>query len=144
MSSHFSSNTRRRNSPSWCKPGMFPKIPAYVDDRPAAMNAFARWYDPLGTDQLDLTEVIRLTRSTTFNGWTGVSAETGYNLKIEIREYPNRTTYDLNLYARLGQIHVDDMTWIHEQPLQEPRFDTRLRIKTWTPNLHYAQLRVLG
>lgn len=111
MSSIFATSTGKRNTPSWCKAGMYTGIDPMVDGRPANLNAYARWtgYDSAGP--YNIIETIRLTRNSADNGWYGTSWISGDNLAIDVMDTASETLVDVHLTRRRDTQEMETATW---------------------------------
>ena len=118
MSSIFATSTGKRNTPSWCKAGMYPGINSMVDGRPKTATAYARWtgYDSGGP--YNVIETILMRRNATDNGWYGASWTTGDNLAIDVMDTATPTLVDVHLTRRLNTIDLATVTW----PLTQTTF----------------------
>jgi hypothetical protein len=144
MTSHFSTGTRRRRSPPWCKPGMYTTVPPHVDAKPTTLNAFAAWRDFFGSDQFDLAESLHLRRTDAFDGWQARTFTTPYWLELQVHDTPDPHTFNLELYVKASWGTIHDHRWIHHQADPAARWDTQLLSRIWIPHVNYAHLIVLG
>lgn len=144
MTSLFATGVKRRNSPAWCKKGMYPKILPVVDGLPAALTAYARWHELSSGREAYLIETFQLHRVTGSETWYGDSYQYGSNLAVLVDQVPTTETYHLTLYLRLDQLDLDNVTWpAVEIPTPEP-WDTGLLTHVITPSIDFRQLRILS
>lgn len=111
MSSIFATSTGKRNTPSWCKAGMFTGIAPTVNGLPATATAYARWtgYDSSGP--YNIIETILLRRNAADNGWYGASWTTGDNLAIDVMDTASETLVTIHLTRRLDTLELATITW---------------------------------
>lgn len=124
MSSKFATSTGKRNTPSWCKAGMYPGIDPTVNDQPKTATAFARWtgYDSSGP--YNIIETILLRRNATDNGWYGASWNTGDNLAIDVMDTASPTIVDVHLTRRLDTLELATITWLQIPTTFRPPWGT--------------------
>lgn len=124
MGSVLSTGTKRRQSPSWCKKGMWGGIPLLIAGLPATLVCYANWYQKLYGVHVHVTETITLTLNPDTKDWEGASSNEGENLYVSICSLEEADHYDVELTLRQGTDLVDSHTW-HNVTIPPGRpFDT--------------------
>lgn len=144
MSSLFSIGAVRRQSPAWCKKGMYPKTLSSIDGYPSGLQAYAQWHEISSGRQVIRLETFRLTRIPGQPEWLGVSADVDYNLHLYLAQTAPPATYSITLSLRLGQEIVDSIEWSPVAIPQPEPWDTGTLLKTITPRTDYRKLRILS
>lgn len=144
MSSHFSTSTTRRSSPSYCKKGKWEDIDSFRYDRPIGVNVYLKWYDAIGTDFIDFTESLHAVRNATNDGYVAWSSATHPRIGVEIDDLPDLDRYDVT-------IHVDLYGWIMYSHTFEdvdvtprPPWGTLLLSHTWIHHERFIETRLLA
>lgn len=116
MSPQFSQGKAAIKKPAICiKPSK--NLPAaYVLDQPTELRSAAWWYD--SGIPIAIAESFQLVTDAGVPGWTGASAQTGWNLQLTIKILPAQDLYDFLLNLRDGPAIIDDDSWhnIHVPP----------------------------
>jgi hypothetical protein len=123
---------------------MFTGISPMTPNGPSSLNALSRYaYEGTAID-VDLMDTMHLARNPTDSGWYGETGETGYHLTLEIPDaaWPAPHLLTLTLYD--DATPIDLHTFQYLRIADTPRWDTDYLIKIWTPNKHFAFLRVMG
>ncbi len=111
MTSHFATGTSRRNSPAWCKKGMFSGIDPTINGRPATATAYAQWTGVDSGGSYSVIESFQLRRNDAGNGWSGHSSTTGSNLSIEILDTADPNFVDVHLHLRIDTALRNSIQW---------------------------------
>lgn len=144
MSSHFSTSTSRRKSPSYCLKGRWENVDSMVDGRPIGINVYVKWFDSIGTDLIDFTETLHARRNATNDGYTAWSAETYPRIGIEIDDSPDRGIYDVTVHVDLFGWIMYSHTFENVSILDRQPWGTLLLAKTWTAHQSYLETRLLA
>lgn len=144
MSSHFATATTRRNSPSWCKPGMFTGIVPTVDGKPATVSAYARWTGDYYGIPFDVIETFALRRNQANNGWAGESASSGKRVTIDCLDtaLPDQVDVTLNLYD--DDSPYDSFTWRSESNTVRPPWGTKPLNRVNPPEKQLVEVLLLA
>lgn len=144
MSSLFATGVKRRQSPAWCKKGMYPKISGQIDGRPALLNAYANWNELSSGRELYLIQTFNLSKVPSAVEWYGSFSSVGPNLSLRVTGSPTSDTYLIILCLRQDQHTIDTVHWpAVEIPLPEP-WDTSWLEKIVTPHIDFRRIRILS
>lgn len=144
MSSLFATGVKRRQSPSWCKKGMYPKIGGQIDGRPAALNAYANWNELSSARQIHLVQTFDLRKVAGQVEWYGSFLDVGANLSLKVTGSPTSDIYTITLCLRQDQVTIDTHVWpTVEIPLPEP-WDTAWLEHVETPHTDFRRIRILS
>lgn len=144
MSSKYSIGTARRNTPSWCFPGMFPRKEGFVAARPTAIHCFARWKDFSLGATIDVIETFSLQRNDANNGWSGGSGTSGPNLQVEVLDLAASRHYDLHLTYRTDTTYLDDVSWHDVEVPHKIPWTTGVLEHVWIPSTTFDQLLLMA
>lgn len=144
MGTKFAANSKRRNSPAWCKKGMFTGITPEVDGKPVVLAAYARWSGTLYTVSFDVIDTLRLRRNGAGNGWEGETAPTGDRLKMEVLDTPNPQIVHVHLSLFRDNNYWDDFTWHNVTTQAHKPWGTFLQLELAPPGRATLQAQVLA
>lgn len=97
MSSKYLPSVTPRNTPPWCKPGLFPPIPPIVAGVPQYLVAFLVWKDPLLEPPADLTASIKLLWNADQNKWIANQPGPGHSLGGYVQQQNGSNQYTLSV-----------------------------------------------
>lgn len=144
MSSLFATGTRRRNSPAWCKKGMFTGIPPTINQRPATATAYARWTGIDSGGSYNVIETFRLRRNETDTGWIGESSNTGNNVRLEILDTLDPSRVNLNLILRIDTSIRNSHPWPNVPTTTRPPWGTSVLAYSADPTIELAEVQALA
>ncbi len=144
MSSLFATGVKRRQSPAWCKKGMYPKISGQIDGRPALLNAYANWNELSSGREIYLIQTFNLSKVPSVVEWYGSFSDVGPNLTMRVTGSPTSDTYSITLHLRQALVIIDTVSWpAVEIPLPEP-WDTSWLETIVTPHIDFRRIRILS
>ncbi len=144
MSSLFATGVKRRQSPAWCKKGMYPKISGQIDGRPALLNAYANWNELSSAREIHLIQTFNLSKVPTLVEWYGSFSDAGPNLTLKVTGTPTSDTYLITLCLRQDLMTIDTATWPAVGiPLPEP-WDTSWLELVETPHIDFRRIRIMS
>lgn len=124
MSSFFATGTSRRNSPAWCKKGMFTGIDPMINALPATLSAYARWTGTDSAGSYNVIETFKMRRNPTGNGWVGESSKSGTNVLLEILDSTDPDRANVTVTLRFNTTPHDWHTWLNVPTNARPPWGT--------------------
>ncbi|GAG05768.1 unnamed protein product [marine sediment metagenome] len=97
MSSKYLPRTTKRNTPPWCKAGLFPPIPPITAGVPDYLVAYLVWKDPDLVPPADLTASIKLGWNADENKWMANQAGPGHSLGAYVQQQNGSDQYTLSV-----------------------------------------------
>ena len=144
MTSHFSTGTTRRNTPSWCKPGMYRAVLPYVDKRPATITAYAKWFGPFASEQIDMTETFQLRRNAAGNGYHGASTAQPPRLILTLKDHTDLRYYDVVLAVDLYGSVLITQTWYNVDVTRRLPWGTGIIRRVHIPRIRFIETQLLA
>lgn len=111
MGSLFATNNTRRNSPAWCKEGMFTGIPTPLDARPLVLSAYAQWSGDFYGESFNVITTLDLRRTVAGDGWDGWSASSGKRILMQVRDTSDPALVDVTVRLFENGIEYEEQTW---------------------------------
>jgi len=108
------------------------------------MNATAHYYDFYTSDQIVLTELIRLRKNDAGTGWTGKSGDKGPNLLLNVDAGGLPQQWIITMTFRYGTAPAHTMTFYHYQDPRNPRWDTRILENTLHAHDWWGTVHILA
>lgn len=144
MSSTFATATGKRNTPSWCKAGMFGGIDPTVNGRPTSLSAYGRWTGDFYGDLYNVIETFHLPRNPTNDGWAGESAPTGKRIRIECADSALLTIVSVTLILLDDDAIVDSFTWHNVSTTKRPPWGTEQLFQQMPPHAQLIEVQLLA
>lgn len=144
MPSHYSTGTSRRNSPPWCKKGMFTGINPTIDGRPAVLNAFVNWTGDYYGEPFAVITTVHLRRTPLNDGWTGDSAATGKRVHVAVADLATDEAVDVQARLYNDDVQFDAVTWYTVTTRFARPWGTPIFRKLAPPEHNPVILQILG
>jgi len=144
MTSLFATGTKRRNSPSWCKKGMFTTIAPTINERPKTANAYVQWTGHDSGGAFEIIESFRLRRNVTDSGWYGLSSNDGDNVTLDVLDTLDPAIVNVQLNRRYGTTQRATTTWPLVPTTFRPPWGTNMCRKSYESGIDVAEVQILA
>jgi len=145
MTSILSTGTKRRNTPSWCHPGMFAAVPPFIAGRPTALNAVVKWSQITSGGEIQIVETLHLVRHKTVPAWYGSYQEGGWKIHVGIVDpMLGVKYYRIKVAVYHDGAQINSVSFNHVQPKDQLRWDTGNLICDFERPFQFMLVRIMG